>query len=425
MEKRFMRYFIFSIIFVFLLDSSIYAQFGKREKTLQSKVNKFSLSSFSHASNIDSLEVVIFLEIPYSILQFVKKKNHYSAYYQASIFAKDINGMQISQSVWRDSIVVVDYLNTKSWTLNRKHFSSFNVSKIGEFEIFGELQDLDTRKKGVKREELKYQFEDNTSALVSSIFLLDLEGEWGFKNGKIPTHGKVVKELGQGVELNITGFVKSSPYDIEVLLTNGTVNDSLIFDSTYQKSEGFFNEYLFIKSIKLNALKNDFSIFLRQDKKTFQKNISFSKFKTGISSYITNIDLALKQMKYIIDDNHQGKSKRRLKKDKENHFYALWKKMDPTPNTEHNELMEEYYRRVSYSNENFDGWKDGWETDRGMIYILFGPPDKVDRTNPSMANSTLYQVWSYYKINKQFVFKDQNGFGDFRLESPMNGFGLR
>ena len=252
-----------------------------------------------------------------------------------------------------------------------------------------------------------------------------LKGNGGLKNGKIPTHGKVVKELGQGVELNITGFVKSSPYDIEVLLTNGTVNDSLIFDSTYQNSEGFFNEYFFIKSISLNALKNDFSIFLRQDKKTFQKNISFSKFKTGISSYITNIDLALKQMKYIIDDDHHGKSKRRLKKDKENHFYALWKKMDPTPRTEHNELMEEYYRRVSYSNENFDGWKDGWETDRGMIYILFGPPDQVERTNPSMANSTLYQVWSYYKINKQFVFKDQNGFGDFRLESPMNGFGLR
>ena len=165
--------------------------------------------------------------------------------------------------------------------------------------------------------------------MVSSIFLLDLEGEWGFKNGKIPTHGKVVKELGQGVELNITGFVKSSPYDIEVLLTNGTVNDSLIFDSTYQNSEGFFNEYFFIKSISLNALKNDFSIFLRQDKKTFQKNISFSKFKTGISSYITNIDLALKQMKYIIDDDHHGKSKRRLKKDKENHFYALWKKWIP------------------------------------------------------------------------------------------------
>ena len=41
--------------------------------------------------------------------------------------------------------------------------------------------------------------------------------------------------------------------------------------------------------------------------------------------------------------------------DKEKYFYDLWKDLDPTPNTEHNELMDEYYKRVSYANENFDG----------------------------------------------------------------------
>ena len=60
-----------------------------------------------------------------------------------------------------------------------------------------------------------------------------------------------------------------------------------------------------------------------------------------------------------------------------------------------------------------------------MIYILFGPPDQVERTNPSMSNSTLYQIWTYNRINKQFIFKDQNGFGDFRLDSPLNGIGIR
>ena len=35
--------------------------------------------------------------------------------------------------------------------------------------------------------------------------------------------------------------------------------------------------------------------------------------------------------------------------------------MDPTPKTEFNELMDEYYRRVSYANENFEGWKEGWK----------------------------------------------------------------
>ena len=60
-----------------------------------------------------------------------------------------------------------------------------------------------------------------------------------------------------------------------------------------------------------------------------------------------------------------------------------------------------------------------------MIYILFGPPDQVEKTNPSMYNSTLYQIWTYNRINKQFIFKDQNGFGDFRLDSPLNGIGIR
>ena len=87
-------------------------------------------------------------------------------------------------------------------------------------------------------------------------------------------------------------------------------------------------------------------------------------------------------MKYIINEREIDKNHKKVNKDKENYFYNLWKAMDPTPKTEFNELMDEYYRRVSYANENFEGWKEGWETDRGMIYILFGPPDQVERTNP-------------------------------------------
>ena len=43
--------------------------------------------------------------------------------------------------------------------------------------------------------------------------------------------------------------------------------------------DGFFNEYLFVTSNNLNSLKNNFSIFLKQDDKIVEKNISFSKNK--------------------------------------------------------------------------------------------------------------------------------------------------
>ena len=142
-----MRTFIVSIVFVFLFQDILYPQFIERESKKQMKINKFSLSSFSYACNVDSLKIVAFLEIPYSVLQFVKKENGYIAYYQAAIGTKNINGVQIENSVWRDSIIVDDYYDTKSWILNRKHFSSFRVLKLKEYEIIGELQDLDTRKK--------------------------------------------------------------------------------------------------------------------------------------------------------------------------------------------------------------------------------------------------------------------------------------
>ena len=420
-----MRNFIFFIVFNFLLTGSIYPQFIEKKGNSQTKINKFSLSSFSYACNNDSIKIISFLEIPYSVLQFVKKENGYVAYYQASIGAKKIDGFQIENSVWSDSIIVDEYLDTKSWILNRKHFASFKVFKQKEYEVVCELQDLDTRKKGIKKRTLSFNFKENKLGLLSPIFLLDLKGEWGFKDGKIPTHGLIVKEIGEGVELNISGFVGRSSFDIEVLLTNGTVVDSLIIKEKYQNNNGYFNEYFFISSDYLNSLKNDFSIILTQDSKNKQKKISFSKFKSGISSYISNIDLAIKQMKYIVDNDKYERFNKKFRKDKENLFYSLWKDMDPTPNTDYNELMNEYYKRVSYANENFDGWRDGWETDRGMVYILFGPPDSVERTNPSMGNSTLYQVWTYNRISKQFIFKDQNGFGDFRLDSPFNGIGIR
>ena len=84
--------------------------------------------------------------------------------------------------------------------------------------------------------------------------------------------------------------------------------------------------------------------------------------------------------------------------------------------------MEEYYIRVNYVNEYFNmSWREGWETDFGMIYILFGPPDQIERSNYTSTSSSIYQVWYYSRLNKQFVFKDQNGFGDFKLDRPFIG----
>ncbi len=56
----------------------------------------------------------------------------------------------------------------------------------------------------------------------------------------------------------------------------------------------------------------------------------------------------------------------------------FWARRDPTPDTAENEYKEEHYRRIAYANEHFAAGMPGWKTDRGRIYIMFGPPDSID-----------------------------------------------
>lgn len=60
---------------------------------------------------------------------------------------------------------------------------------------------------------------------------------------------------------------------------------------------------------------------------------------------------------------------------------GFWQRRDPTPDTAENEYKEEHYRRIAYANEHYAAGMPGWRTDRGRIYIMYGPPTSID-THP-------------------------------------------
>src|SRR6185437_7283174 len=77
---------------------------------------------------------------------------------------------------------------------------------------------------------------------------------------------------------------------------------------------------------------------------------------------------------YIITDEER-KAFRTLQNDEEREQFIeqFWLRRDPSPDTEENEYKEEHYRRIAYANERFASGVPGWRTDRGRIYITFGP----------------------------------------------------
>ncbi|HEX9250970.1 MAG TPA: GWxTD domain-containing protein, partial [Ignavibacteriaceae bacterium] len=141
----------------------------------------------------------------------------------------------------------------------------------------------------------------------------------------------------------------------------------------------------------------------------------------GLPGVITDIDKAISQTVYIATpDEMNYMEEGETIQEKTKRFLEFWKKKDPSPNNDENEIFDEYFRRISYSNDNFSNYIEGWRSDRGMVYTILGAPNNVDR-HPFEYDSKPYEVWEYYDLNRSFVFLDQTGFGDYRLITPLTG----
>ncbi len=81
------------------------------------------------------------------------------------------------------------------------------------------------------------------------------------------------------------------------------------------------------------------------------------------------------------------------------------------------DYRRQYLKRVQEADEKFKTrFEPGWRTDRGRVYIVYGPPDEVERY-PYTENMKPYEIWHYYNLQGGviFVFGDRRGFGNFEL----------
>jgi GWxTD domain-containing protein len=104
---------------------------------------------------------------------------------------------------------------------------------------------------------------------------------------------------------------------------------------------------------------------------------------------------------------------------KENFLDQYWKEHDENKATSIIENRLEMIRRYRFSNRYFtvnEGQDDGWKTDRGRIYMTYGPYDEIEDINSPVTGNP-YIIWNYYAVKegKVFVFEDREGYGDYRL----------
>jgi GWxTD domain-containing protein len=117
--------------------------------------------------------------------------------------------------------------------------------------------------------------------------------------------------------------------------------------------------------------------------------------------------------------------------EREEFIEQFWARRNPNPDSPENTFKEEHYRRIAYANERFSSAVPGWKTDRGRIYIVWGPPDEID-SHPNGADKRPpdeggawidtypFEDWRYKYLegvgeNVAFEFVDPAMKGDYKL----------
>jgi GWxTD domain-containing protein len=138
-------------------------------------------------------------------------------------------------------------------------------------------------------------------------------------------------------------------------------------------------------------------------------------------------------VRWIITDEELSAFKKLTTNAERDQFIeAFWQRRDPTPDTAENEYKEEHYRRIAYANEHYAAGMPGWRTDRGRIYIMYGPPTSIDshpmggpyqRSAEEGGGSTTtfpFEVWRYRYLEGigqeiEIEFVDDCGCGAYEM----------
>ena len=130
---------------------------------------------------------------------------------------------------------------------------------------------------------------------------------------------------------------------------------------------------------------------------------------------------------YIITDRERRALKQlKTRGECEAFIEQFWLRRDPTPGTPRNEFKEEHYHRIAFAKDHFGAPSgvEGWKTDRGRFYIIFGPPDEIDAHPGGGPDAPPREYWLYHHIpgvgrGIRIEFVDAEGTGAYpMIEDP-------
>ena len=239
----------------------------------------------------------------------------------------------------------------------------------------------------------------------AELYNLDPEATYTVKNQIVSAEGQTVKETTRAPrKYGVKNGIEAGSINVTAVMPGKYIYRLLVFDDRAQelaRSEKIFFVYNpHLKPPATTPLTSSFA----------------SAELSGLTA--AELDAEFQQAKYLArSDEIKMYAQIQTEGGKREFLADFWSKVESGRLDRPPMKRVEYLRRVAAANQQYKAFsKDGWRTDRGRIFILYGEPDHVARATGDAATRP-YVTWVYYGIEKgvEFVFVDRYGSSDYQL----------
>lgn len=426
MSKSLLKYFIYLIIL-----SGVSQNVSSQTLAIDNN-SAFYFDAVIFKGTDDSSRIDAYTLIPYQTLSFIKANELYKCKYKLEISVFDTNSQKICSRTIEKTLTENDYASTTGANGKFDHNQTILQLPKGNYTIKAVFTDLIQNSDFEKSRILSIidykDFQLSTSGILLVSSIEDKNGKYIITPHVSDNIGNLKEGFFAFFEVYNQGAADSVDFFYEIaqkedkILSSGSRQRKYIKNGKNQifmkiprtaPVTGVSTYTLTIKAVKT---AND-SVYTEKDLLAVsQRTIKILQTVGGI--VLADLDKAVKQLRFVAsgqDIEYIEEAKNQT--EKQERFEAYWKTLDPTLGTERNEAFDEYYLRIDYANKTFKSFSEGWFSDKGMVYIIFGQPNTVERSN-SNNDGRIYERWTYYG-GREFVFVDNSGLGDFRLYRPM------
>ncbi|MGH7494376.1 MAG: GWxTD domain-containing protein [bacterium] len=384
----------------------------------------YLLRTYPFADSAGKARLEVLFGLVNDILQFEKiSAARYRAIYEVNLAVFDTHGNCIASRAWRRSLEVDDFSATNDRTRLNLESAAFRLLP-DDYQLHIEIVDLHTRRC------LRRQY---------ALALPD------FHNGKLQLSALTLREREQGgagvttaAACNLTALLQlgKSPQFLYYEIYGGSNGHLLTAEHTILSGQGdtlaFWSKTLAATAGPLKCVESLDGKFERHGMHSLRVQVKDGNTVASAGLDLTvhalgsrqqtdfsglSQELAHAPLRYISSEHDYQRLLAAYGARRDSLIAAFWQERDPTPSTVANELQSEFYRRVAVAETSFAARgeeEQGWRTDRGRIYIIYGPPHEV-QVRTAERDRLVYQIWLYPEIERRFIFREREGSGRFEL----------